>query len=588
MSDINSNITLCYVNISPTHQLLFKDSTEQQQFFTQHKVANGTRLLSYSGANGYIRVQGYVDTINANYVMMRHTYGATEKNYFYYIVGKKALSKETTELTVAIDVFQTWMFDITFQDCFIERGHVSDDTLGANTVPESFELGDYVTNVRSGIDWLTSDPCFFMAVTDPDQVDGGKFGKNYSGFSLYYYAYGDDSKMTSKINEICTAGKEDAINFIFTFPSEFAKKILPSGIKSGYIISGYDRILEKVFSFTNFKTSFNYGTESYTPYNKKLLTYPFNMMVVFAPTGGNVVLKPELFSNVSKQSYNIECVLGQNPTISCTPQNYNGVANDDEDSIAMQGYGLCSWANDNYANWFAQHENSINAQSENARASYNASADIASRNYGVTEQNTNASYNMGQLRSGVSAGMGAISTLTGNIGGGINTMIGAGMNAIENSVNRSNTMRSADAELTNNLLLNNTNYQNQQRALMAQVKDASVQPNTCKGDTSASGLDLTRGSNTFYIKQMSIKPEFAKKIDLYFQMYGYQINEIASPRKYMNTRSKWNYIKTVGCVVTGNVPKDHLDLISAMFDNGLTLWHSYGVMYHYNTTNNIL
>lgn len=39
---------------------------------------------------------------------------------------------------------QTWFFDVTLEQCFVEREHVMNDTIGANLQPEPVDLGDYV------------------------------------------------------------------------------------------------------------------------------------------------------------------------------------------------------------------------------------------------------------------------------------------------------------------------------------------------------------------------------------------------------------------------------------------------------------
>ena len=47
---------------------------------------------------------------------------------------------------IETDVWQSWMFDITFKNSFIEREHVNDDTFGLHTVPEGLDTGEYIIN----------------------------------------------------------------------------------------------------------------------------------------------------------------------------------------------------------------------------------------------------------------------------------------------------------------------------------------------------------------------------------------------------------------------------------------------------------
>ena len=41
---------------------------------------------------------------------------------------------------------KSWYFDIEYKQTFVERKHVTDDTIGANTIPEGLETGEYVEN----------------------------------------------------------------------------------------------------------------------------------------------------------------------------------------------------------------------------------------------------------------------------------------------------------------------------------------------------------------------------------------------------------------------------------------------------------
>ena len=37
-------------------------------------------------------------------------------------------------------------------------------------------------------------------------------------------------------------------------------------------------------------------------------------------------------------------------------------------------------------------------------------------------------------------------------------------------------------------------------------------------------------------------------------------------------RSNWTFIKTAGCAVVGDIPKDFESAIDQIFDNGITFW----------------
>lgn len=575
MANMISEISLCNVPIMPTHQIDFETIEKQREYFESKRVRYIPNC-KYQPRTGTIKVKGYVDTFNnCNYGYYTNEYNGTSKTFYFWIVQKRALARETTELTIQLDVFQTWFFDVHMERCFIERMHTASDNIYEHTYPESFELGDYVNIQQDKIEEMQGDMDFFIAVTDSQSGNiGGLFANNYSGFRLRYYAHSDYNNLTSYISDLCDAGKGDAIAFIFQFPHNFKDKVMHS-LSSGSFIDNLDGCFGINKIITQLQ-KFVFKNIEYVPKNKKLLSYPFMMLSVNAPNGSNVVLKYENFVDRYNMWVTIYSTLTQNPTFSCVPAKYNGKEHSFEDSIETNCYGLCSWNNDNFANWYAQHQNSIQAQSKNASASYNTA--------GINAQNSYDT-NMGNLeRSTYTAlattGLNAVGGLLSNPLGSVTSTINGGMNAVTNAENGVNSL---NTDLSNTNRLNTTNYQNTIRSIMANVSDASIQPNTCKGDTSGSGLDVARSSATFYLNQMGIKPEYAEKIDMYFQMYGYQVNIVDYPR--IDTRERWNYIKTVGAVATGNVPLEDRQAICDLYDNGFTVWHYEQFFYHYEIDN---
>ena len=93
----------------------------------------------------------------------------------------------------------------------------------------------------------------------------------------------------------------------------------------------------------------------------------------------------------------------------------------------------------------------------------------------------------------------------------------------------------------------------------------------------------TRLSFTVYRK--SIKEEMAKIIDGYFDMFGYKVNELKVPE--IHSRENWNYIKTIDCNFSGDIPGDDLVKLRQMFDNGITLWHNPSTFLDYSQRNRI-
>jgi hypothetical protein len=73
--------------------------------------------------------------------------GDEAKNYYYFITGVNMLAADTTELTLQLDVWQTYGYDVSFGSCYIERGHIGI----ANTRQFENQGRDYLT-VPEGLD----------------------------------------------------------------------------------------------------------------------------------------------------------------------------------------------------------------------------------------------------------------------------------------------------------------------------------------------------------------------------------------------------------------------------------------------------
>ena len=85
---------------------------------------------------------------------------------------------------------------------------------------------------------------------------------------------------------------------------------------------------------------------------------------------------------------------------------------------------------------------------------------------------------------------------------------------------------------------------------------------------------------------MSVRKEIAQTIDAYFSMYGYKVNSLKTPN--VNGRRYWNYVKTIGSYIEGNIPQDDLREINSLFDNGITFWHDSTKFLDYSQSNTIV
>lgn len=80
-----------------------------------------------------------------------------------------------------------------------------------------------------------------------------------------------------------------------------------------------------------------------------------------------------------------------------------------------------------------------------------------------------------------------------------------------------------------------------------------------------------------------LKSQFAERIDKFFDMYGYAINNLKIPN--INNRPNWNYIKLAGANILGDIPEADLQEIKSLFNEGITLWHNAATFLDYSQNN---
>lgn len=119
-----------------------------------------------------------------------------------------------------------------------------------------------------------------------------------------------------------------------------------------------------------------------------------------------------------------------------------------------------------------------------------------------------------------------------------------------------------------------------------QVQLADKIPPQARGNLNSGDVTTSALENTFHFMNVSIKSEYARIIDDYFDMFGYKINRVKSPN--ITGRRNWNYVKTINCNFTGNIPQDDMRIIKQVFDNGITLWHNPATIFDYSQNNDII
>lgn len=510
----------------------FSSVAQQWSYFADNYYKYGLTKYYYQRASvNSIKVEKkYEDLYDCNYIAFNNI--SYENKVFYaFIKELKYINDNVTEIVYEIDPLQTWMFDYQLGQCFVEREHTRDDAIGANLVPENLDCGDYMDiGVKDGADDLVDLViCLFCTVDEQGAATSGTFDQRmYSG--LYPVCKDNNGQwfdLTSAGVNRCIAWinwmlKPNAIKMAVIMPKYFADR---TNFQSG----GEDIPLNTTML----------RDDGIQVRNNKCLCYPYNFLYVSNNNGKSAAYKYEYFT-----THNDNCRfllagdMSPNPSVLLVPVDYNQIIENYDEALAISGYPQVAFDVDAFKAWLAQNAASL------ATSALTVAYTQQFSNPNNLIQSTNKHFNEGAHFSGYAPSEGAIG-MGGNIlkYGGIHGVISGVVGGV----------------------------------------GSSFAPPQSRG-TQQGAMLISAGIMNFMFYNKRIRPEFATIIDDYFQMYGYACHKVKTPTAH--NRIKWDYVKTVGCVVHGSLPADEAERIKQIYDKGVRFWHYGATMYDYDTDNN--
>ena len=553
----NTNLRLiqCPLTLDNKNQITFTDKQAQANYFLS---LTHTELdeISYQRKDNFIRVGDHIDNILPfNYVMYKNE-NYTNKWFYAFITGMEYVSDYCTNVYITTDVFQTWQFDLTFKQSFVEREmlSVSEDVPGANLLPEGLEIGELKANGTAEFDELEMVPVIaYSGETVPGLNGVGAFNIQQGG----YIINGIPSSVafilcntTDAFNMFMRAIQEETYSqyliSCFTVPRLAVANFMNSNYQiPAYSIPGIFVLDNKNYNNNQTRTtkqlvSTPSNLDGYTPRNQKLRTYPYVYVGFNPPNGSSKIFRYEDFSEGTPK-FDIISEVNPNPTVIFIPKNYRGMTGDSlQDICSLSGYPTLSSKSDYFNSWLAQNGEIINLQM----------------------QQEQFNYEIGQLQN-IAGGVGSLvgNVANGNIGGAVSDVINTPLNMYSQSQNHDF-------------------YVKQQ---MAQIEKQKLLPdsvNLSSSNATLLGYDL-QDKNIF--TRYNIKAQFAERIDKFFDMYGYLTNKVKLPNTH--NRPNWNYVKTIGVNIIANIPQTDLQTIKNIFDNGITLWHNTSTFLDYSQNN---
>lgn len=531
MADENiSEVHLLSVPLEKDYKntLYFTSKSNQQSYFASKKIKSYTKF-TYQRKEQVIYVPDHFDNIyNANYVMYQNS-KYSNKWFYAFIKNMKYENDECTIIEIEVDVMQTWMFDYTIKPSFVEREHVNDDTIGLHTVPECLETGEYISNGQVDVDLGEMYIVIGTTQVYETKVKGGLYGGCYSGVHYLCFKLNDiidgEDKVNSFLNYMDEGGYGEAISSIFMLPQFIVEDIIDNdgNLRNGIdIASQTEELVSK-----NIPSVSSSGTlDSYVPTNRKLYCFPYNYLLATNNNGGSAIYQYEHFKT-TREGFEDDCLF-----------NLYGVAcpGGSIKLVPKQYKGV----------------------TENLEESLNAGK------FPICNWNTDV-YTNWLTQNGVNIGLSVVS-------GGLQMVAGVGMMATGGGA-----LAGAGSIANGGLSIAQT---------LGQIYQQSLVPPQAKGNVNCG--DVLRGinKNTFSFFKMSIKKEYAKIIDKYFDMFGYKVNMVKTPNKAH--RSRYWYTKTIDINIDGSIPQDDMQKIKDVYNNGVTFWRNADEISNYELSNSIV
>lgn len=511
------------------HSVYFPSQSVQQEYFAG-KVVKTFPAYSYLRKSWPLQVEATMEQAKTwSYLFFRNGSG---KFYYYFINQVEYKNDNMVELTLELDVLQTYLFDFELLDCFVERQHTTTDVIGEHTVPEGLEMGEFVNDGRASVD--PGEMCIMIMSTINPEADSEAtavpalpymYNGVFSGIKFWAVDPADWVAWGNQLDVLDSIGQTGAIVAMWMYP----KSLVKLGGEDTWNNDNIVHVVEGAVELSADDPNYNFPVSAvrpgnfggYVPKNKKLFTYPYTYIYATNNQGASAVYQYERFDD--NVSFHLSGAISPDGGVRLTPIGYKNVVFNYAEGLTLTGYPMCAWDSDPYKLWLAQNQNS---------------------------QYMNIATGVGKIAGGLIGGIVTAAT-------GVGAAVGLGT-AVSGALQIGNTL--------------------------AQKADRDIEPPQAKGNFSTS-VNIVNGMQEFSLYFRTITAENARIIDDYFTMYGYKLNRVQKPN--INARPAYTYVKTIGCHIKGDMCTEDIVKVENIFDNGVTFWKNGDKVADYSQTNTV-
>lgn len=522
-----TTIKLCRgVKTDPSYSDVLTHANRTSQFNYYSKKAKKTCNNAVPVRNNVMRVPYcYDDIYDCNYVIWQNA-NFTDKWFYGFIRSMNWVNINVTEIEIEMDVWETWQFDLTFKPCFIERMHVSSDSLGEWKAPEPFDVNNRLYRLSNLTNYGNSYKVATFFIPQDSEVDviTGAKGMPYFCTATTYDSSSAQAFFNTNLQPLIDAGLSDNI---------IGSVMVPSFITF---------VGKNTYTQTLRRSRF-LNLDGYVPVNKKLLTFPYNSLRVASVNGLQGEYWLDLFE-ADDMIFQVTGALSLDLMLYGDFKNYQRTYETPE-SIPIQPYT-------NVVSGFPQCIMSgIQSQGYAQAASALAMQAVA----GVKEYGSRMIENL----RGSNAGRAIRDYMSHTAGGKVISGIKNEENKVYSAANKAIGVVGGAALNLGEAKMNDIN-----REAAPDYAYISNLPSSTSGWVAFDG--------DFQFLHCSIDSTKAKRYDRYLTRWGYSIQDVLEPE--INSRKVFNYVKTQDCKCIGNIYMADLLSIRKIFDDGVTLWHN--------------
>ena len=597
----------------------FETRTVQNNYFQGFSNITLSHQYYQRKNRGWLRVQAnYIDILQVTYMMWINQPATAlnqativrpgyENRWYYAFVDKiNYINDSVVEIHYTLDVIQSYMFDVQYEDTYIERVVQDTDAVGDNLIDEGIPVGDYVyagvgdlvfrkygTSVghialHQGMRPIVAATC---NMDYEDSTDGVAVTTQQSGNGIvigclmldpYFYdveSHLNPDKGCKAWLDAMPGEKYGAILGIVMMPEVFRRGVSSNGTDSPIVAA--NTMGHLISAGINKPTTL--GT--YTPKNKKLLTYPYNSLLISSSDGTSQIFAYELFNRGYNTvnfrldyvyTFPLQGVLYPDSDYKMQSNSYYHLPY----VMPLPQLPTCTWSNDTFKAWAAMNTGytalSI-AGSILDMATVVGGAMIGGLAGAGTEVLATGAGRLtseaGLIPFGTEASGDVPYTITGS------TSFGTNMSDMSRQIGGMRLV----GDITNigrNLI---------------NIHNAKIIPDSFNG-SSSNLASVVSGMFGYAYCQRCIREDYAKQLDDYFTMFGYKQNRImtihhnltssdTNPNTSLHNRTRFTYIKTSNMDVKGAIPAEDKETFCKIFNKGIRFWSDRTGIGNYISTN---